>query len=310
MAEALHSSITDVHCLRPTFTRNLIHTLLERRRSVNLIGPPGCGKRRLLEDVRDCKLPDTLVLLLDLRAHKQSYAGFLDELWRQCPHANGEAVPPDLGDLLTKLENSGQWVLLLLDHFDALFSNLDIDPKFDVRFHDHLNSLKNHPRMALACVTVEPHDCSVIFVGGQPCGTSWLDLEKRVLPPLSGPEVRAEILRQQSKLDAETAAAIFETVYSHGRSYALLTEILNKWANRESADWPLRKRLEAWRRQFETATNGVCISALHRRRRTFRAWWATAGLPNPKQLAKALGSPLAALGRLIEQWGKGGGDKP
>jgi len=113
-------------------------------------------------------------------------------------------VPPDLGDLLTKLENSGQWVLLLLDHFDALFSNLDIDPKFDVRFHDHLNSLKNHPRMALACVTVEPHDCSVIFVGGQPCGTSWLDLEKRDLPPLSGPEVRAEILRQQPKPDAET----------------------------------------------------------------------------------------------------------
>jgi len=36
----------------------------------------------------------------------------------------------------------------------------------------------------------------------------------------------------------------------------------------------------------------------------------TTGEGDPKQLAKALGSPLAALGRLIEQWGKGGGDKP
>lgn len=159
------------HCLRPTFTRNFIHTLLNRNRSVNLIGPPGCGKRRLLEDVRDCKLPDTLALLIDLRSYKQSYAGFLSELWRQCPHANGEAVLLDLGNLVTKLENSGQRVLLLLDHFDALLNNPDIDPKFDARFHDHLNSFKNHPRMALACTTVEPHNRSVIFVQGDP----WAD---------------------------------------------------------------------------------------------------------------------------------------
>lgn len=309
MAEALHSSITDVHCLRPTFTRNLIHTLLERRRSVNLIGPPGCGKRRLLEDVRDCKLPDTLVLLLDLRAHKQSYTGFLDELWRQCPHSGGKASQ-DLGKLVTKLENSGQRVLLLLDHFDALLDNPDIDPKFDARFHDHLNSLKNHPRMALACVTVEPHDHSIIFVQGQPRGTSWLDLEQCVLPPLSGLEVRTEIQRRRPELDPVTVTAIFETVYNRERSYALLNVILNKWTNREDIHLPLWKRLQKWRKQFEAAANGVHTSRLYRGLRTLRAWWATAGLPNPKQLAKALGSPLAALGRLIEQWGKGGGDKP
>ncbi|MEI2769747.1 MAG: hypothetical protein V9G98_03080 [Candidatus Competibacter sp.] len=51
----------------------------------------------------------------------------------------------DLGKLVTKLENSGQRVLLLLDHFDALLDNPDIDPKFDARFHDHLNSSQESP---------------------------------------------------------------------------------------------------------------------------------------------------------------------
>lgn len=251
------------HCLRPIFTRNFIHTLLNRNRSINLIGPPGCGKRRLLEDVRDCKLPDTLALLIDLRSYKQSYAGFLSELWRQCPHANGEA-PQDLGKLVAQLEGSGQRVLLLLDHFDALLDNPDLDPKFDAQFHNHLNSLKNHPRMTLACVTVKPHDHSVIFVDAKPRGTSWLDLEQCVLPPLSGSEVRTEIQRRQPGLDVAMVTAIFETVYHRERSYALLNAILNKWANREDTHLPLRKRLETWRRQFEAATNGVHTSRLYR----------------------------------------------
>lgn len=298
------------HCLRPTFTRNFIHTLLNRNRSINLIGPPGCGKRRLLEDVRDCKLPDTLALLIDLRSYKQSYAGFLSELWRQCPHANGEAVLPNLGDLVTKLENSGQRVLLLLDHFDALLNNPDIDPKFDAQFHNHLNSLKNHPHMTLACVTVKPHDHSIIFVDAQPHGTSWLDLEQCALPPLSGSEVRTEIQRRQPGLDVAMVTAIFETVYHRERSYALLNAILNKWANREDVHLPLRKRLEEWRRQFETAANGVHISDLHHGRRTMRTWWKVAGLPDLKKTLGALSGLLAALGHLLERLGKGGGDKP
>ena len=297
------------HCLRPNFTRNLVHALLDRHRSVNLIGPPGCGKRRLLEDLRDCKPPDTLVLLVDLRAYKQSYAGFLGDLWRQTSQPNAKP-PQELGKLVTKLEDSGQRVLLLLDNFDALLDNPDIDPKFDARFHDHLNSLKNHPRMALACVTVKPHDRSVVLIGGQPHGTSWLDLEKYSLPDLSRPELRAEIDRRQPGLDADMAAAIVETVNGRERAYDLLDAILNKWVNQEDAGLRLRKRLRKWVKQFDATQAGVHTGGLYRGLRIVRAWWATAGLPSPKKLAAALGGPLSALGRWLDRRAKGGSDKP
>ncbi len=302
-------SLDYAHCLRPNFTRNLFYALLDRHRSVNLIGPPGCGKRRLLEDLRDCKPPDTLVLLVDLRAYKQSYAGFLGDLWRQFPHPTGKA-PQELGKLVTKLEDSGQRVLLLLDNFDALLDNPDIDPKFDARFHDHLNSLKNHSRMALACVTVKPHDRSVVLVGGQPHGTSWLDLEKCPLPDLGRSELRAEIDRRQPGLDADTAAAIVETVHSRERAYDLLDAILNKWANQEDAGLRVRKRLKKWVKQLDAAQGGVHTGGLYRELRTVRAWWATAGLPSPKKLFAALGGLWSSLGRLLERLGKGGSNKP
>lgn len=304
----LSDNLDYAHCLRPTFTRKLVHTLLDRRRSVNLIGPPGCGKRRLLEDVRDCKPPDTLVLLVDLRAYKQSYAGFLGDLQRQCPQPTGKA-PQELGKLVAKLEDSGQRVLLLLDNFDALLDNPDIDPKFDARFHDHLNSLKNHVRMALACVTVKPHDRSVVLVGGQPHGTSWLDLEKCPLPDLSRLELRAEIDRRQPGLDADAATMIVEAVRSRERACDLLDAILNRLANQEDANLRLRKRLKKWVKQFDAAQGGIHTGGLYRGLRTLRAWWATAGLPSPKKLFTALGGPLSAFGRWLERRTKGGNDK-
>lgn len=299
------------HCLRPNFTRNLVHALLDRHRSVNLIGPPGCGKRRLLEDLRDCKPPDTLVLLVDLRAYKQSYAGFLGGLWRQISQPNAK-TPQELGKLVAKLEDSGQRVLLLLDNFDALLDNPYIDPKFGVQFHDHLNSLKNHPRMALACVTVKPHDQSVVLVGGQPHGTSWLDLEKCPLPDLVRPELRAEIDRRQLGLDADSATMIVEAVRSRERAYDLLDAILNKWANQEDADLRLRKRLKKWVKDFDAAQGGVHTGGLYRGLRRLRALWflITSFVPNPKKLFAALGSPLSALGRLLERLAKGPSDKP
>lgn len=297
------------HCLRPNFTCNLVHALLDRHRSVNLIGPPGCGKRRLLEDVRDCKPPATLVLLVDLRAYKQSYAGFLGDLWRQCPHPTGKA-PQELGKVVAKLEDSGQQVLLLLDNFDALLDNPDIDPKFDARFHDHLNSIKNYLRMALVCVSAKPHDQAVVFVNGKPSGTSWLDLEKCPLPDLSRSELRAEIERRQPGLDADAAAAIVETVTGRERAYDRLNTILNQWANQEDIGLTLRKRLRKWTKQFDAAQGGVHTGGLYRLLRTLRTWWATVGLPNPKKLSATLGALSSSLSRWLERRAKGSSDKP
>ena len=44
------------HCLRKEFTQYIIEQLIDKRKSINLVGEKGTGKTRLLEDIRDCKL--------------------------------------------------------------------------------------------------------------------------------------------------------------------------------------------------------------------------------------------------------------
>jgi hypothetical protein len=264
------------HCLRPGFTRELIDTLIERRRSVNLFGPPGCGKRRQLEDLRDCRLPETLALLLDLRLYRRNYTGFLTALWRQVPPP-GRKTPQTLGQLIGSVQANGQQVLLLFDNFDALLDKADLDPQFNARFHNHLNSIKNHPRIALVCVSAKPHDHSAVLVKGQSCGTSWLGLDKLPLPELSRQELRAEVMRQRPELDDSTAALIAKTVHAKEKNYALLVTILKHWENPGDAGLSVDQRLERWGRLVDAAQGSKRTSGLDRWLKALRQQWATPG---------------------------------
>jgi type IV secretory pathway ATPase VirB11/archaellum biosynthesis ATPase len=71
------------HCLRKEFTRYIIEQLIDKRQSINLVGEKGTGKTRLLEDIRDCKLAGVKVILVDLKAHVNTYSGLLREIHRQ-----------------------------------------------------------------------------------------------------------------------------------------------------------------------------------------------------------------------------------
>ncbi|MCP5053115.1 MAG: hypothetical protein GY940_38465, partial [bacterium] len=90
------------HCLRKEFTAAVIHSLIQQRQSINLIGEKGSGKLRLLEDIRDCKLSGIRVVLVDLKAYAAGYSGLLREIHAQL-QAKGD-VPGRLSQLFEGVE--------------------------------------------------------------------------------------------------------------------------------------------------------------------------------------------------------------
>jgi len=144
-------------CLRPAFTELLVKKLVAGQ-TINLIGQHGQGRRRTITDLRKW-LPDTLLVLhVDMKSYRQSYAGFIESLWLQTGNS-GEA-PDDLARLLKGLQEQTGRILFILHNFDALRSYPDLDPKYNPRFFDHLNSIKNHPDMALLVVSEQEYEPS------------------------------------------------------------------------------------------------------------------------------------------------------
>jgi ABC-type molybdate transport system ATPase subunit len=67
------------HSLRREFTLSIIRSLIHKRISINLIGEKGTGKTRLLEDIINCKLPDTVIVFVNLKSYVDNYKGLVRE---------------------------------------------------------------------------------------------------------------------------------------------------------------------------------------------------------------------------------------
>jgi len=76
MQQPITQPVDRPHCLGPTFTAKLAK-ILERGRSVNLIGAPGQGCSRLLEDLPGTADGDTLWLQVNMKGCRGSFGGFL-----------------------------------------------------------------------------------------------------------------------------------------------------------------------------------------------------------------------------------------
>ncbi len=223
------------HCLRPVFTERIIQ-LLQNGRSINLIGPEGTGRKRLLEDSRKCDLPNAKIILVSLKNYRESYDGLIREIWSQLGK-EGEK-PSNLSELIERCEGRNEQILLFLHNFDALLGNPHVDPKYDTTFYDTLNYCRNKPNIALVCVTEKPHDQSVVFVNGKPHGSSWLDLEHKPVPALTHEEIVLEVKRQLLPLMREDQLLLIEAIRAHEKPYKLLEYLREKILNREDANLP------------------------------------------------------------------------
>ena len=215
----MNSSSCD-HCLRPAFSARVAGELIAQRRPINLIGPAGQGRARLLDDLR--RIDDGRVVLwlhADLKAHRYSYAGLIKALWAQSGLSGGS--PRKLGGLVDRLAADGRPVCLLLHHFDAILDNPDLDPAFDVAFLDVLNAAKNRG-ISLLCVTERAHASYLMVTRAGERRVSTLVLEHEFLLELSRDEVRTEIGRRASGLSAGDADLLAEAVSRHPPTAGLL----------------------------------------------------------------------------------------
>jgi len=208
--------------LRPVFTTNIIQTL-QQGISVNLIAQDGQGRRRLLEDIRLAGLKNTQVIILDMTDYRNDYEYFIEAIWQN--FTIRDVIPKTLAKLITKLENAiNNNIILILHHFDELLNNSNID--FDVKFFDQLNSIKNHEKISLLCVTTEPHDQSVICIANKVNRYSWLDLDKKRLPKLTYDEIMVELKYRDLPLSAEEISQLSRVTYSHVKPYSLLNYLV------------------------------------------------------------------------------------
>lgn len=241
------------HSLRPTFTANIAQ-LLQRGKSVNLIGADGTGRERLLEDIR-AALPETAVILVNLKNYRRSYDSLLEEIWRQLGK-NGEK-PANLTAMIEQCERQNRQTFLCLHNFDALLDTTENDAKYDTAFYDALNFCRNRPNIALLCVTQNPHDQSLVSINGKLIRNSWLDLEQKRIPALTRLEILAELERaitpEMRYLRHENLLGeLIERIQASPKPHSFLVFVADKFTNREDADLPLKKRLKRWEQAFAT----------------------------------------------------------
>lgn len=271
-------------CLRAEFSALMIKTLVNDRKSVNVIGAKGSGKTRLLEDIMICLPPDITMVQVNLKSYAGNYPGLMREIHRQL-NLSGE-VPQRLDKLFTGLEKPTRFYLVCFDNYDALLNNIHIDEKYDKDFFDDLNFLKNKGNMSLLCPTCKPHNSLPVFIAGESCGNSWLILEKELLPVLTRQQVLAELERKfdetgrlwlkNNPVDKEL---LLDSILGQPFPYSRLSFLVGKFIRQteEEAALPFKRRLNRWQKEFDRMNYKGLYKLLH----ILKEWW--------KRLKKLLG---------------------
>jgi len=246
------------HCLRPTFTENIVKTLVKGE-SVNIYGSKGQGRERLLEDLQNCQFEDMQMLLINMKNYAGSYQGFVEDLGRKLGQTSSKFEL-----LLNELASTEKKTLLLLQNFDSLLNNSKVHQQYGVRFFDHLNSIKNRSNIALVCVTENLHSNSVIYINRGVKRGSWLELKPEPLPPFDLDQIRAELQRDFEGLYSHELDKISNRVFAHHLPYQLLKYFGDRLNNKEDMDIAFGERLKKWQKRFDKERSFFSYANLNR----------------------------------------------
>lgn len=209
------------HFLRPATTRLIIQRL-QRGESINLFGPPGIGKTRLLEDIRDAELADARVAMVSFRGYQNSYAAFCKVI---CSSAGIQgAAPTTVSGAIQQLREAQKQILLLIDDSQYIAENPKLDPKFDQQFLDALNAVRNTPGVSLLAASIESLHRLTIFINGNPV-TSSLNLQPVDTPSLQYDEIAEELRRRfENRLNVDDRAILISHLTDQKHNYQLLED--------------------------------------------------------------------------------------
>lgn len=287
------------HCLRPVLTERVVQ-LLQRGRSINLIGGENAERRRLLGDIQQMTFPETTILPVNMKKYRHTYDGLLRELWTLLGRDGDK--PDNISALIERYEEQDGRLFILMQNFDALLGTPDLDPRYNVTFYDALNYVKNRPNIALACATQQPHDQSVVFVEGKPLRTSWIDLEPVRLPALTHTEIVLEVKRRLPDMYMQERSAVIDALREHETPYKLLSYLSEKYLNRENAELVFQKRLKLWLKQFQVDAKNHLFSKKGglTARQELSAWSGLSGISSLKGILVVLGKLLKLLSEILE----------
>jgi hypothetical protein len=277
------------HCLRPEFTAGIIHSLINRRISLNLIGAKGTGKSRLCEDICRCRLAGVRVVYVDLKSYVNAYGGLLREI-RQQLKVEGE-MPARVGRLFERLERRKTRHVLLLDNYDALLDNPKMDGAYDVEFFDDLNAIKSKDNVSLLCTSRCAHNTLPVFIDRQSYRNSWLTLEKEHLPALTKVQVTVELKRQVNESHRQWLEntpddrdKLTATILKHPMPYALLGTLARQIDLQDEQEWNLKfkRRLKRWLKTFNRDNRPGLNKKIHLFRQKVDGKRIAFGDPKPK----------------------------
>ncbi len=238
------------HFLRPELTR-LVIQYLERGGSLNLHGPTGMGKTRLLEDIAGAGLEGARVVLVSFRGYSANYGGFCRAI-AAAGGLSGE-TPGSMSAVVDELTRAGAPVFLLIDDLHYLAENPEIDPRFDLLFVEALNNIKNTPGVSLLTASLKPMGALTIFIKKKPT-TSVLDLRPIEAASFTTREIRAELERRfpRNILDIPGIVRLSNHLRARENPYGLIEYYEPKILSKDGPGLD-DEMLEIWRGEIKKA---------------------------------------------------------
>lgn len=282
--------------LRPAFTEH-ISNLLEKNRSINIFGLEGSGRKRLLDDIKKNSRVKIKTVIVNMKSYKESYAGLIDYMSQLLCVVDKK--PKNLSELIDCLDFKDQKIFILLHNFDALLDNPSMDSLYDIEFFNALNYIKSKEYISLVCVTLQPHDQSVIIINGKD-KTSWLDLEKKPLPELSYEEIKNEIFRQDLPVHEEFRLKLAENVWHEKRAYQFLVYCINEIVSNVDGSEINESNIVRWQKAFraEIRKRNLNIRGVSKIKRILNAWSIVTGfegIKKPLQIFRTVGSLINSI---------------
>ncbi|MDX2067035.1 MAG: hypothetical protein SFV55_01350 [Haliscomenobacter sp.] len=231
------------HALRAAQVKNMIARLPD---SLQLLGKPGWGRHRFMEDLEACGIQDEVqVVRVKLSDFIKSYPDFLAIV------ASKAKVPAQPGeDLVEIIRNSARLhqkpVLFVLENVDDMFAGKsEMDAGFSYDFFVKLNTLKNESFSVLWLSVYE--SVSHRMFGTQ---SSPLTLPEIELNQLTYEQLGAEIRRRVPELGEETCVYLQEQLETEpNHTHALLEALLTELEANPTSDKKDIKRLLIEKRQ-------------------------------------------------------------
>jgi len=293
----------DTHFLRPALTKHIIQRL-QRGESLNLFGKPGIGKTRILDDIHDSAEPDkTFVIIVPFHGYQHSYQGFCEAIWKSVNQKT--TAPTNLNEIIEALKQSKKQIFLFIDDFDYFFENPKLDPKYDLRFIDALNAIRNTSGVSLLAVTEVPVSNRIIIMN-QESFTSTLNLTPVEISKIPFLEIQAELNRIfNGVLKDEQIVFLTSHLNEHENAYGILKYYEPKILGNEDIQLKFEDRLKKWLKMFEQGKHELLMKKAVKSLDKLEGWALYFSRLRKLIPFESLWNGLKKVGGLLMIWKKG-----